>query len=204
MSIPYDNQLPVLEKYRLTPNEYYILLAILNIQDGNPIEDLGRFLNISVEHKKILRDSLISLQNKGIILKSYKIPNSGEKFNPLDVEINKNVVKTFWKASFEMGAELFETYPMFANINGNIVSIRSISKKFNTPEDAFRYYSKVINWNPEKHREIIDLIKWEQNNEVHFINMSLSSFIIDRKWNELQALKDGKLANINYDTIRCL
>lgn len=204
MNVSYDNQLPILEKYKLTPNEYYILLSLLNIQDGNSTEDLSRFLNISVEHKKIFRDSLVSLQNKGIILKSYKIPNSGEKFNPLDVEINKNVVKTFWKASFELGSELFETYPMFAMINGAIVSIRSISKKFNTPEDAFRYYGKVINWNPEKHQEIIDLIKWEQNNEVHFINMSLSSFIIDRKWNELQALKDGKLANINYDTIRCL
>lgn len=204
MNVSYDNQLPILEKYKLTPNEYYILLSLLNIQDGNSTEDLSRFLNISVEHKKIFRDSLVSLQNKGIILKSYKIPNSGEKFNPLDVEINKNVVKTFWKASFELGSELFETYPMFAMINGAVVSIRSISKKFNTPEDAFRYYGKIINWNPEKHQEIIDLIKWEQNNEVHFINMSLSSFIIDRKWNELQALKDGKLANINYDTIRCL
>ena len=50
----------------------------------------------------------------------------------------------------------------------------------------------------------MDLIKWEQNNEVHFINMSLSSFIIDQKWNELKALKDGKLVNVNYDTIRSL
>lgn len=204
MNVSYDNQLPILEKYKLTPNEYYILLSLLNIQDGNSTEDLSRFLNISVEHKKIFRDSLVSLQNKGMILKSYKIPNSGEKFNPLDVEINKNVVKTFWKASFELGSELFETYPMFATINGAVVSIRSISKKFNTPEDAFRYYGKVINWNPEKHQEIMDLIKWEQNNEVHFINMSLSSFIIDQKWNELKALKDGKLVNVNYDTIRSL
>lgn len=199
-----DNQLAILEKYRLTPNEYYILTLILEVQDGNSVENLSRFLSISDEHKRLFRESLVSLQSKGIILKSYKIPGKGEKFNPLDVELNKNVIKTFWKASFEMGSELFETYPMFATINGAIVSIRSISKKFNTPEDAFRYYSKAINWNPEKHKEIIDLIKWEQNNEVHFINMSLSSFIIDRKWNELQALKDGKLANINYDTIKSL
>lgn len=204
MNVNSDNQLVILEKYRLTPNEYYILTLILEVQDGNSTERLSRFLSISDEHRRLFREALISLQSKGVILKSYKIPGKGEKFNPLDVELNKNVVKTFWKASFEMGSELFETYPMFANINGSIVSIRSISKKFNTPEDAFRYYSKSINWNPEKHREIIDLIKWEQNNEVHFINMSLSSFIIDRKWNELQALKDGKLANINYETIRSL
>ena len=196
-----DEDIVILEKYRLTPTELFVLKTILLFDDDNSY--LHRYLQID-SNKKSFRDILLSLQNKGIILKSYKIPEKGEKFNPLDVEFNKNVIKTFWKASFEMGSELFETYPMFATINGAIVSIRSISKKFNTPEDAFRYYSKAINWNPEKHREIIDLIKWEQNNEVHFINMSLSSFIIDRKWNELQALKDGKLANINYDTIKSL
>lgn len=196
-----DNQLVILEKYNLTPNEFFTLELLLMTQDDYPIEYLVRYVRL---HKQVFRDTLKSLQDKGVILKSYKIPKEGEKFNPLDVDINKNVTKTFWKASFELGAELFETYPMFANINGSLVSIRSISKRFNTPEDAFRYYGKVINWNPEKHKEIIDLIKWEQENEIHFINMSLSSFIIDQKWNELKALKDGKLVNINYDTIRSL
>ena len=128
MSISYDNQLIILEKYKLTPNEYYTLMLLLNVEDSP--KDLLRYLNISNEHKKIFRDNLISLQEKGIILKTYKIPKEGEKFNPLDVQINKNITKTFWKASFELGSELFETYPLFAIINGNPVSIRSISKKF--------------------------------------------------------------------------
>ena len=93
-----DNQLAILEKYRLTPNEYYILTLILEVQDGNSVENLSRFLSISDEHKRLFRESLVSLQSKGIILKSYKIPGKGEKFNPLDVELNKNVIKTFWKA----------------------------------------------------------------------------------------------------------
>ena len=202
MSISYDNQLIILEKYKLTPNEYYTLMLLLNVEDSP--KDLLRYLNISNEHKKIFRDNLISLQEKGIILKTYKIPKEGEKFNPLDVQINKNITKTFWKASFELGSELFETYPLFAIINGNPVSIRSISKKFNSLEDAFRYYSKVINWNPEVHKEIIELINWAKDNAVNFINMSLSSFIIDRKWNELKALRNGELGNINYDTIKSL
>jgi hypothetical protein len=204
MNISSENELVILEKYKLTPNEYYTLMSLLEVQDGYSSESLIRYLKISDEHKKVFRESLHSLQEKGLILKSYKIPNKGEKFDPIQVEINKNVVKTFWKASFDMGQELFETYPMFAMINGYPVSIRTISKKFNTPEDAFRYYSKVINWNPEKHKEIINLLKWEKENQVHFINMSLSSFIIDQKWNELKALKDGELGNINYDTIKTL
>jgi hypothetical protein len=194
-----ENEICLLEKYKLTPTELFTIKIILLAKEDGEYQWLQRYVQLVN-----LRDILISLQNKSIILKSYKIPNKGEQLEVEDIPFNKVFQKQYFKASFEMGAELFETYPMFANINGAIVSIRSISKKFNTPEDAFRYYSKAINWNPEKHKEIIDLIKWEQNNEVHFINMSLSSFIIDRKWNELQALKDGKLANINYETIRSL
>lgn len=194
-----DNQLAVLEKYGLTPDEFFVLELLLMVQDDYSIEYFNRFERLN---EVVLRRSIESLQEKGLILKSYKLPKG--KVNPEEVPINKNVVKTFWKASLEMGGELFEAYPMFGNINGNLVSLRSVSKRFATLEDAFRYYGKVINWNPEKHEEILDLINWEQEHAVRFINMSLSSFIIDQKWNELKALRDGELVNINYDTIRSL
>ena len=90
---------------------------------------------------------------------------------------------------------------MFININGALFSARGIAKKFNSPEDFFRYYGKAIGWNIDKHNKIIELLKWEQNNDVHFINMSIATFVINENWNELEALRDGKLANINYDTI---
>ena len=194
-----DNQLAVLEKYGLTPNEFFVLELLLMVQDDYSIEYFNRYARLN---ESVLRNSIESLQEKGVILKSYKIPK--DSINPYEIPINKNVSKTFWRASLEMGGELFEAYPMFGNINGNLVSLRSVSKRFATLEDAFRYYGKVINWNPDKHEEILDLIRWEQDNCVRFINMSLSSFIIDQKWNELKALRDGELANINYDTIRSL
>lgn len=195
-----DNELVIYEKYELTPTELTVLKYLILYQEDNTNTYLSRYLNSC--NKESFRDTLISLQNKGLILKTYKIPNKGEKFDPNDVRINHNVVKTFWKASYELGKELFETYPMFANINGNLFSIRTISKKFDTPEDAFRYYGKVIRWNPETHAKIIELLKWEQENNINFINMSLSSFIIDQKWNELEALRDGEMTN--FDTIRTL
>lgn len=194
-----DNQLAVLEKYGLTPNEFFVLELLLMVQDDYSIEYFNRYARLN---ELVLRNSIESLQEKEVILKSYKIPK--DSINPYEIPINKNVSKTFWRASLEMGGELFEAYPMFGNINGNLVSLRSVSKRFATLEDAFRYYGKVINWNPDKHEEILDLIRWEQDNCVRFINMSLSSFIIDQKWNELKALRDGELANINYDTIRSL
>lgn len=198
-----NDEIAILEKYQLTPTEFFVLKHIILLQEGYDPHYLLRYLAIP-DCKQEFREALMGLQDKHMILKSYKIPERGETFNPKEIPINQLVVKTFKKGSFEMGKELFEAYPMFAMINGNVVSIRTISKKFNTPEDAFRYYGKMIRWNPEKHQEILDLLKWEQENEIHFINMSLASFIIDQKWNELEALKDGKLANINYNTIRSL
>ncbi len=204
MSVDYNNQLVILEKYRLTPNEYYVLLDILNIQDGNPTSDLARFLNISNEHKQIFRNSLISLQNKGIILKSYKIPKQGEEFIPDEVEFNKNFEKNFIRSAFDMGKDLFDHYPMFGTINGATVSLRGVSKKFDSLEDFFRFYGKEIKWDPDLHQEILDLIDWEQENNVGYICFSLATFVIEHKWEELRALKEGKIANINYNAIRQL
>ena len=34
--------------------------------------------------------------------------------------------------------------------------------------------------------------------------MSLASFVIENKWNELEALRDGKIANVNFNTIKSL
>ena len=195
-----DEQLNILEKYGLNPIELFIVNLIFLTQEGYEEPYLLRYLKIP-ENKENFRPTLLKLQNKGIILKSYKIPEKGSKFDPLEIPLNQNFFKSFWKSSFELGKELFETYPMFTNINGYTVSLRSIAKKFNSLEDFYRFYGKSISWNLDKHKEIIDLINWEQQNNIGFLRMSLSSFVIEQKWNELKALKDGDVANINFDTL---
>lgn len=195
-----DEQLNILEKYGLNPIELFIVNLIFLTQEGYEEPYLLRYLKIP-ENKENFRPTLLKLQDKGIILKSYKIPEKGSKFDPLEIPLNQNFFKTFWKSSFELGKELFETYPMFTNINGYTVSLRSIAKKFNSLEDFYRFYGKSISWNLDKHKEIIDLINWEQQNNIGFLRMSLSSFVIEQKWNELKALKDGDVANINFDTL---
>ena len=195
-----DEQLNILEKYGLNPIELFIVNLIFLTQEGYEEPYLLRYLKIP-ENKENFRPTLLKLQDKGIILKSYKIPEKGSKFDPLEIPLNQNFFKTFWKSSFELGKELFETYPMFININGTTVSLRSIAKKFNSLEDFYRFYGKSISWNLDKHKEIIDLINWEQQNNIGFLRMSLSSFVIEQKWNELKALKDGDVANINFDTL---
>ena len=151
-----DNELIFLEKYNLTPTELMTIRTILLAQD-NQEDYLFKFNNILTKTDVKFRDILISLQNKQIITKAYKIPNEGELFEFEDVTFNKSIVKAFYKASFELGKELFNVYPQTTIVNGVIYALRRVSKKFNSLEDAFRVYGKTIRWDEELHNEITEL-----------------------------------------------
>lgn len=196
-----NEQLIIMEKYGLTPSEYFVVELIFMIQEGYEESYLLRYLKIN---KSTFRDDLVSLQNKGIILKSWSIPEKGSKFDPLEIPLNKNFFKNMFKSSLELGKQLFEAYPMFVNINGFTYSLRSFAKKFDTIEDFFRFYGKTIHWDLDLHNKILDLIKWEQDNNIGFLKMTLCNFVIEQKWNELEALKNGDIVNINFDTIQQL
>ena len=199
-----DDDIAFQEKYQITPTELFVLKIILLLQEDTQDEEyLKRFLQIS-DNKECFRDTLQSLQNKGLILKSYKIPNKGEPFNPYDIAINKVLIKNMHKASFDLGQELMEVYPRYGMINGGMVPLHGVSKRFGSREDFFRFYSKIINWNPETHNKIIELIKWEQANNIGFLNMTVLSFVIDHRWEALQDIKDGKLSNVTLNTIESL
>lgn len=195
--------LNILRKYNLSPNELFIIRLFLIYQDEDDDSLLRQYLSIPEYDRGSLYDILVSLQKKRIILKDCKIPKPGEEFDPLDIEFNKTFVKGFYKASFDLGNELREAYPMFGNINGNPTPLRGVTKKFNSLEDCYRAYGKAINWNPEKHKEIVELVNWAKN-YTNFIQFSLASFVVDRHWETLQALKDGEISNINFDTIKDL
>ena len=50
--------------------------------------------------------------------------------------------------------------------------------------------------NPDK--EIIKLVDWAKQNNA--INFSLCNFLINHSWLDLQAMKDGKVNNITFDS----
>ena len=199
-----DVEVALMEKYGVSPNELFIVKTILLAQEGYSENYLYRFLQIPEKNRGDVREIILSLQNKGIILKTYKIPKKGEAFDPVEIPINKAFFKNVYRSAFDMGKELFDAYPMFTTINGGMVSLRGIAKKFDSLEDFFRYYGKTINWNPELHKDILDLIQWEKDNNVGYINFSISTFVIEHKWEELKTLKEGKLNNINFDTFKSL
>lgn len=59
-----------------------------------------------------------------------------------------------------MGQELFEAYPPFLSSNGKLLPLRNIAKKFNTLDEFFFAYSSAIKHNPEKHKEVMELLEW--------------------------------------------
>ena len=193
-----DNELVLMEKYKITPTELFSVRTILLAQEGeyDPLQKLSIILNGE------LRTVLESLQSKGIITQAYKLPKPGTQFIPEDVQFNKNFVKQFYRASFEMGEELFDTYPQFTTVQGTVYNLRRVSKKFNDLEDAFAKYAKVIKNDPKKHQEIIELINWGIENGYNFT--TLDDFICDRGWTALSAFKDGNGINVNTEAIKMI
>lgn len=191
-----NTQILFRNKYNIDDNELTLLEILLIAQE----EEDNELVKLYFTTTKNIRTNLIALQDAGIILKSYKIPEKGKGLDIYAIPINKNVTKDFYKSSFDMGKELFDAYPQFTTINNNVVGIRSVSKKFNSLEDFYRFYGKSIRNKPELHKYILDLIEWGKEHDV--IATTLANFVIDQKWTELQALKDGDIANVNYDAVK--
>ena len=197
-----DKEISLLSKYRITSNELMFIRTLLLLQDEQNEDIFKEYIESLHECNIEIREVILSLKEKGIILGNYKCQKSGESFNPYSIPLNKNFIKNLYKSSFEMGKELFEVYPQFGSINNSIVPLRSIARKFDSLEDAYFRYGKIIRWNPETHNHIIELIKWANENNI--INQSLANFIINQAWIDLEALKNGDIANINYDAIKML
>lgn len=182
-----------MEEYGLNPNELFAIKVILFAQDGE-YEFLKQYSHILNGGLRLLIESI---QQKGVILKSYKLPKAGTTFHPEDVTFNQNFLKKFYRSAFEMGEELFDNYPQTLIISGVAYNARRISKKFDSLEDAFGKYAKYIKNNPETHQEILELIEWGKNNQYNFT--TLDSFIVDRGWEAIRAQKNGDGTNINLE-----
>ena len=196
-----EEQITILDKYGIDSNELLFVSIILLIQNGDYFDFINQYFNLPSNCRNNIRDILISLQNKGIITKEYKIPEKGQKFIPEDIKFNKNFIKNFYRSSFDMGKELFEAYPIFGTVGGNTVGLKSVSKKFDTLEDFYRYYGKTIRWDPKTHNYILELVNWAKNN-TNYLCCTLANFVIDHKWLELEALQKGDIGNINADAIK--
>lgn len=180
-----------MEKYNLTAEEIMLieLLFLASIEEGHS-EYLYKYLNLPIE-KKDLRQLLINLQDRGVILKSYKIPQKGTTFDPESIEFNNNFLKNYRKFSGELGSEFFDEYPSTAVIQGNVVSLKNFSKVFSTEEEMFFCYGKNIGWNTDKHQEVLELIRWGKENNCNILNTNIGHFIRSKLWRDIEKYKNG-------------
>ena len=115
LELSIEREIDFMIHYNLTPDELFLMKLIWYAQDGHN-EYLSEYFSenqLTLE----LRDVLVSLQKKGVINKTYEVPQKGNILNPQDVDFNKNVVNSFLKHSQTLGMELFEAYPAYTIIN---------------------------------------------------------------------------------------
>lgn len=199
LNLSIDNQLSLLIQYSLTPEELFVvdLLFLASIEENKP-EFLVKYYNSSIT-KTDLRTVLTSLQNKGIILKQYKIPDKGATFDPEAVLFNKNFLTNYRKYSGELAYEFYQHYPSVGIINGLEYDLKNWAKKFTTEEDFYYAYGKAIGWKLEKHKEIIDLLEWGKLNNSNLLNRNIAEFVISKGWERLKEVKDGNINCMSFD-----
>ena len=195
-----EEQIAILSRYNINSDELLFITVILLIQEGDENPYINLYFSLPSSCRGSIRDLLISLQEKQVITKEYKIPPTGATFTPEDVTFNKNFIKTFYKGSFWIGKELFEIYPISTIVNGIEYKLRRVSKKFDSLEDAYRAYGKAISWKPDVHRNIMQLIEWGKHNNYQFT--TLDSFIVDNDWLNIEAMKDN--GSLDANTVKML
>lgn len=182
-----ENEIIIMDKYKLSPNLWFLIKTlILAIEEEKPTAFFS-YLKADSFAKQTLRQTLHVLQTCDILSNSYKIPEKGGVFDFTQLEFNKLFLKEFYKNSGELGQELFELYPPFLETNTTLYPLRNIAKKYNSLEEFFYAYGKTIKFNPKKHTEILEILKWGKENNL--VTWTLIEFVISNKWFELELLR---------------
>lgn len=193
IELSFDREIDLMIKYQVYAEELLFIKLVFLAQEGHA-EYLSKYFS-QMPLKGAPRDTMLSLQEKGVINKSYKVPEKGQTFNPLDIEFNKNFMKSYLQHSYDMGMELFMKYPNFIIINSKQFSLKNIAKVFKSIDDFAFAYGKAIQFNIDKHNEILELLDWAK--EVNILNYGIVEFITSLKWNEIKELKDSGLTTFN-------
>lgn len=173
----------------LTPSELFILRLLFLAQDGDT-SLINNYISNADNGKEVFKVVLKSLQNKGVILASFKMPKEGETLKYTDIPINKNFVKKFIKESNQIGKEFFDAYPPFIYINGRMASIKNITKAglFSIDEFCF-FYGRQLKLSSVKHERVMEAL--EYGKEHNLINYSILEFIASQKWNEIEYIRSS-------------
>lgn len=178
----------------LTPEEWFItqLLFLGTIDERDKQLNAASLYQIGGIATRSLREHLVSLQNKGILTKEYKIPAPGNLFDPEAVIFNKNFLHAHLKYSMELGQELLDHYPEYINNLCMTNTTKSFPAEGN--EGLFRAYGKRIGWNPIKHAHVLDIL--DRALEANLVYYGICEFVLGEKWGRLEKeLDKGQKGN---------
>jgi hypothetical protein len=181
-----DREIQFMIKYQLTADELFVLRLIFYAQEGHDEYISMFFAECQLSHS--LKSILHSLQAKGIINESYVVPEEGSVFDATAVNLNESAVSQFLQHSTDIGMELFEAYPAWTTINGRRFSLRNISKNFRDLDDMCWHYGKAIQFDRQKHEEILDLLEYGKTENL--IHSGLADFIVSHGWLAIEAYKN--------------
>jgi len=179
----------------------FIELLLLAQPDEDKPELLYDYFQLDLGLRANPIESLTRIQDAGIINKSYKIPEKGSKFDPKSVEFNKVFLRKYHQWSGDLGFDLWNTYPDFANIKGFNVMLKNIAKFYHSIDEFFFAYGKAIKFRPEKHKEVIEIVNFGK--EQGLLKENIAGFVINQGWEVLIRMRDqGFDGNMmNYDEL---
>lgn len=187
LELSIEREIDFMIKYQLTADELFLIKLIFYAQDGHD-EYISMFFSQDQLGKSI-REILISLQTKGIINQTFTIPESGQVFNPQDVDFNKKVIKSLYQHSQDLGMDLFNIYPPYTYINGSPYSLRNFTKLYKSFDEMCFAYGKEIKFDLKKHEQIMNILEWAKDNNK--IRNNLGQFIAERQWEMFEKMQNN-------------
>lgn len=183
-----DTILNIMAKYKLTADE--LLLVYLSYiacsENGNSDQNRKYFVKwYNGGGSERLRSLFESLKEKGVILKNY----SPQMYDPEEVEFNKNFLKQYYKLSGELGQDLLKHYPKTLYLNGKIIYLDNVTKRFQDYPEFYFWYASTIGHSIEKHKEIIEILEWAKTQDL--VSIPVIEFIGSRKWETFKELKQN-------------
>lgn len=179
--------LNIIIKYHLTGEELLLvyLTFIAQSENGNRRENRIYFDKWYEEGrgKERIQELYNSLKEKQVIIKSY----NSKKYEPDEIEFNSVFIKRFFKLSGELGKELYVAYPNNTIINGRVVFLKNITKKFLNLSDFYFWYASTIGHSIEKHKKILEILEWAKNQNL--IHCGIIEFVGSNQWIQFDELR---------------
>lgn len=187
----FNEDLNIMTKYNINPNELFFIKTLRLAQEGDSSYIIKYMNNINGSSDDCI-NILKSLQEKSVILKSFKLPKKGDSLDFGDIPFNKNFLKSIITLSNVAGKELFDKYPKFIQIKGTIFSLRNIGKfGLHSLEDFCLFYNKTIKSSAITHEKIMELLSFAVENDL--INYGICEFISSHKWEEIEEVQNGNI-----------